>query len=454
MGIDMNVPVIRTLSTRSLTFLVVASMVGAGAHTTSGFAIADLESARWVMAAWAIGAMVAVCGAVSYSSLVERLCADGGEYLYLSRFIHPSLGFVAGWISFFAGFTGAGAIAALAFEQYLWPTASRPPWCPSGCLALGLVLLLTWSHANGSRSGERGQNALVMVKLCVLIAFVAIGYASIIQSSAGLAATGVEDQSTILRSAAPSVFSFATTVMWVSFSYTGFNAAVYVAGQATGGARSVGRAMIIATGAVSVLYLLLNGLYVFGPDRSAIAGRADVATVAAAAIGGPSLSALIRVAIVTGLASSVSSVLMTGPRVYVQMSRDGYFPTFFGDDQFALRRTVWLQSAAIGAVVLTAGLPNLLSYLGMTLSLSSAVTVATLFYPRQNQSGAVRNAWGRLVCPLIYVLATVTTLILAAIHRPLEAIASLGTISIGLVAYVVSRRACRGRTETLDIGGP
>src|SRR5688572_33409620 len=93
-------------------------MIGAGIFTTSGFALGDLGSANRVMAAWVVGGVIALSGALSYGGLVRRMTESGGEYLFLSRLIHPVAGFIAGWVSLLAGFTGAIAFAARAFETY------------------------------------------------------------------------------------------------------------------------------------------------------------------------------------------------------------------------------------------------------------------------------------------------------------------------------------------------
>ena len=112
---------VRTLGLFSLVCLVIANMVGAGVFTTSGFALADLGSPGRVVAAWLVGGVFALCGALRYGGLVKRMSESGGDYLFLSRVIHPVAGFIAGWVSLLAGFTGALAFAALVFESYAFP---------------------------------------------------------------------------------------------------------------------------------------------------------------------------------------------------------------------------------------------------------------------------------------------------------------------------------------------
>ena len=134
----------------TLVGLVVANMIGAGVFTTSGFALADLGTPDRVMLAWLTGGLLAVCGALSYGALVRRMTESGGEYLFLSRAIHPAAGFVAGWVSLLAGFTGAIALAATALEAYLLPAGTRPGWIPEDAVALTVPGVSDWRAIVGS----------------------------------------------------------------------------------------------------------------------------------------------------------------------------------------------------------------------------------------------------------------------------------------------------------------
>ena len=156
----------------SATALVVANMIGAGLFTTSGFALADLGSRPRVMAAWLVGGVIALCGAVSYGGLVRRMAVSGGEYLFLSRVIHPGAGFLAGWVSLLAGFTGAIAFAATVFETYVVPESVRPAWLPAGAVGIAAIVVCGSLHGIVVRYGVRAQNAIVLLKLLFLVGFV------------------------------------------------------------------------------------------------------------------------------------------------------------------------------------------------------------------------------------------------------------------------------------------
>lgn len=428
---------VKPLGQSTLTMLVVASMVGAGVYTTSGFAMYDLRDPWLVLLAWGVGGCIAICGATGYSLLAHRLTENGGEYLYLSRFVHPAAGFMAGWVSFLAGFTGAGAYAAVAFETYAVPI--HPDWLPPKIIALALVTVATIAHASSTHHGVRGQNFVVSLKLVLLGTLVLYAFACFPQWKGGQLQVDADASSPV------TILAFATSVMWISLSYCGFNAAIYVAGETHQGARSVGRAMIWGTVGVTVLYLLLNAFFVFAPAPEDIAGQEDVAAIAARAVGGKWLETVLRVAVCLGLATSVSSVIMAGPRVYAKMADDGCFPRFFASQNPPPRRAIILQGIAIAIVVQFTTLQSLLSYLGMTLALSAAATVGSLFVPvkgRDTQgSEEVIRAWENLparILAAVYVVATIAIASLTAWNKPYEGIAAVGTLFIGAAVYFVS----------------
>ena len=158
----------------TLTFLVIGNMIGAGVFTTSGYSLADLRSPWMVVAAWFVGGLIAITGAISYGKLVRHIPESGGEYLFLSRAVHPLFGCIAGWVSLVAGFTGPIAFAATTFEAYSLPAASRPSWCRADMLACAVIILCLAWHAIRPKIGEYGQNIVVTLKLVMLFTFLVV----------------------------------------------------------------------------------------------------------------------------------------------------------------------------------------------------------------------------------------------------------------------------------------
>jgi len=418
----------RLLGPFSLTNLVIANMIGAGVFTTSGFALADLGDPDLVMLAWFCGGLLALTGAISYAALSRRLTQSGGEYLYLSRVIHPLAGFIAGWVSLLAGFTGATAFTALTFESYA--LGQTPAWLPEGTLAIVLILVTSAAHGARVRTGAFSQNTVVVLKLGLIVVFVGVC----------LVLGGNGDVTTAMPTVQPSFAVFAGALVWISLSYSGFNAAIYVSGEAQSPSRNVPRAMIFATIGVTVLYLALNAVFLYLPDRNAVVGQEAVAAAAARSIGGQSLELAVRGLIALALATSVSSMMMAGPRVYARMADDGLFPRAFTQDENPPRAAIVLQALiAIVAITFT-DLSNLLSYLGFTLSLSAAMAVCSLFVLRRREGAEAVPVIGYPVIPIVYIGVTILLAGVAARNKPAELIAALVTIASGSLAYLVIRR--------------
>jgi APA family basic amino acid/polyamine antiporter len=415
----------KTLGFVSLVCLIIANMIGAGIFTTSGFALGDLGTPNRVMAAWVVGGVIALCGALSYGGLVRHITDSGGEYLFLSRLIHPLAGFIAGWVSLLAGFTGAIAFAARAFETYAFPT--RPDWLPNGVAAAGMVLVAAMLHGFKVQTGAIAQNIVVFLKVVLLIGFLAI--TASVAMSQGVAPAPL----------APMPFSltaFAGSLVWISLSYSGFNAAVYVAGEAKDAQRNAPKALWVGTVIVTVLYVALNAAFVYLPPFEAVVGREDVAAAAAQSIGGTPLTVAIRFVTVMALITSVFSLVMAGPRVYARMADDGVFPAMFRfGGEGAPTAAIMAQALLAIALIALSDLRGLLSYLGFTLSMSAALTVASLFLIARREGRQAVSVWGYPLTPAFYVGATLILAGIAGRRQPIELLTALITIASGSVVY-------------------
>ncbi len=422
----------RGFGLRTLTFLVVANMIGAGVFTTSGFSLADLGSPALVIAAWMVGGVVALAGAISYGRLVRAMPESGGEYLFLSRAAHPMLGFVAGWVSMIAGFSGAIAFAATAFESYIVPASVRPSWLPEDTVAAAVIVVGGLLHGLRVQLGARVQDAAVAIKLFLLAGFLGIALVTLPSgnwSGAPLAAGPAGAWAVIV--------AFAGSLVWISLSYSGFNAAVYVAEEAEDARRIVPTALWRGTLIVVGVYLLLNAVFVFGPPPGRVAGVPDVAAVAAQWLAGDAVETLVRAIIAVALFTSVSSMLMAAPRVYAKMADDGVLPRFLGFQNGAPRGAVLTQVVVALALVFLATLRDLLSYLGLTLSLTAALSVACLFLPSIREHRLLHRA---SVVPLFYIGATVLAGTIMASGDPSQVIGTALTFGLGAVAYLATRR--------------
>jgi APA family basic amino acid/polyamine antiporter len=428
----------------SLTALAIGNMLGAGVFTTSGFALADLGSPQYVLLAWFIGGCLAMCGAASYGALARLMPVSGGEYFYLSRVVHPMVGFVAGWVSLWAGFTAAIAYSAITFEVYLLP----PAWhstLPENAIAIALILVAAAVHGLNVEGGVLLQNTVVIFKLALICAFILFAF--------GNAEPGTWPGVDAWRDSESSPFSlpdFAATLMWISFSYSGFNASIYVASEVRDATNSVPRSMLCATALIMILYLLLNAIFLLAPAPNVIAGEEDIAALAAQALAGEGMENLVRGMVAVAMLTSVSAMIMTGPRVYAQMARDGLMPALLRFEGKAPGAAVCAQALLAITVVCLSGLRELLSYLGFTLGLSTVVTIASLFAVARGRSSEVRNFPGYPWAPIVFIVFTLLFTGLAAVANPWEMLAALLTITSALLVYAVFGR--NHRIQSLERG--
>lgn len=416
----------RRLGVPSLGAIVVANMIGAGVFTTSGFALADLGTPGRVMLAWLLGAVIALLGAVCYGALAARLRESGGEYLFLSRTLHPMAGFLAGWVSLWAGFTGAIALAAEAAQSYL------APWLPEGLppdlVGSVAIVLAGILHTVGVGRGARIQNAAVAAKVIALLVLIGIGASQLPE----------------LPAPTPLSFelgTFAVTLMWVSLSYSGWNAGVYVAGEARDPARTLPRSLLGGTLLVTLLYLALNWVFVHAAPVEELAGRPDVAAVAAAALGGDGLEALVRGILVLALLTSISSMVMIGPRVYARMADDGLFPKRLAFSGEVPAAAIWLQVALAVLVLWVSGLRSQLTNLGWILGLFTALAVVGLLRLRAKEGAESVPIPGYPYVPVVFLVLVLALAGLALYAAGVVLIPALVVIGSGVVVYAVTKHS-------------
>ena len=408
----------RQLGLATATALVVANMIGTGVFTTSGFLLADLHSPWIVLAAWAVGGVQAALGALCYGALARRIPESGGEYLFLSRTLHPAAGYIAGWLSLLVGFSAPLAGAAFAFSEYT--KAWLPGW-PHQLAGTLLILAFSGLHAWHVQRGAWFQNAAVVLKVALIAGFAAVALPRL----PALPETAY---------APASIASFAVSLVWISFSYAGWNAAVYIGGEVRDPERNLPRALLLGTAIVTTLYLALNTVLVFAAPVAELAGKLEVGRLAAAALGGSTWGNAVTALVAIGLVSSASSLIMAGPRVYAQMAADGCVPRMFATAGGPPRMSITLQAAVALGLLWSATFDALLTYIGFTLSLSTAATVAGLIRLRVREGPSLRVPGWPWV-PGLFVAGVLAMTAFTVWRRPRESLLGLATMAVGWAVW-------------------
>jgi APA family basic amino acid/polyamine antiporter len=405
-----------------------ASMIGSGVFTTSGFLLADLHSPLRVLAAWLVGGVLAMLGAVCYGALARRFPESGGEYLFLARTLHPAAGYVAGWVSLFVGFLAPLAAISLAFGEYLkdWLPASTPQLTASG-----LLLLFALVHGLHIQRGAWAQNCAVLVNLTLITVLLVL-------AATRLAPAPASDSGNF------PVGAFGVSLVWVSFSYAGWNAAIYIGSEVRDPQRNLPHAMALGAGLVTFLYLALNAVFVYAAPAERLAGKLEVARIAAGSLGGAALANLVTALIALALATNVSSILMAGPRVYARMADDGYLPRWMRfPEKGPPRGAIIFQTSLALALLWSVTFKALLTYIGFTLGLCSAAAVVGLIRLRLREASSVTVA-GWPWTPVIFVVATLAATGFTMAQQPVASAIGLATLAVGLGVWRFSRGA-RGR---------
>jgi APA family basic amino acid/polyamine antiporter len=420
----------RQLGWVSAVALVVASMIGTGVFTTSGFLLADLKSPWLVLAAWFIGGILAALGALSYGALARRIPESGGEYTFLSQTLHPAAGFLAGWVSLLVGFSAPLAAAAIGFGEYTRPwLGGISPRISGTCLILVCALL----HATHVRRGALAQNWSVVIKVLFIGVFMGYGFTHLpLVESTPIPPVDVP--------------TFAVSLVWVSFSYSGWNAAVYVGGEVRDPERNLPRALLWGTGIVTALYLGLNAVFVFSAPCEVLAGKLDIGRVAAEAIGGPHWGLAISILVALALLTSVSSLTMAGPRVYARMAAEGHLPRWLTTAAGPPRAAICFQTLLALVLLWSAAYEQLLTFIGFTLGLSAAATVVGLMVLRRREGrGLPVPGWPWV--PGLFVLSTLAITGFTIFRKPWESLAGLATLAVGWLVWwwTCARRSRRAR---------
>ena len=432
--------------------IVVSNVIGSGIFIVPAFVAQSVPDARSMLLVWLVGGALAFAGAMAYAELAALRPRAGGEYVYLREAFGPVAGFLSGWTSFVAGFSGAIAASAVGLASYLGrflPAAADT--APLARIALGpltftlssqaLVALtviagFTVVHVVGLGPGRIVQNLLAVLKVLLLAVFVAFGFSIGQGSAAQLAASA--------GGVAPS--SWALALIPVMFSYSGWNAAAYVAGEMRDPGRNVPLALGAGTVAVVVLYLLLNALYLYALPVTELAA-VDVRVVDAAAerLFGAAVAAPLAAASVLMIAASISAMVLAGPRVYYAMAQDGQFfgplarvsPRFRTPAAAIVAQSVWS-----GVLVLTGTFDQLVTYTGFAVVLFSGFAVTAVFVLRRRAPQAPRpfRAWGYPFTPFVFAVASAAMVGNAIWREPGPSAAGLLVMAAGIPLYLYFRR--------------
>lgn len=434
------------LDTFSATFLIVASMLGTGILTTSGDILALVKSPAAMLGVWIASGMLAWIGAWCYGELAKKMPFNGGEATILRELFSPVLGEIAGWTSFVVGFAACNAMSALALSAYL--DAALPqvaiPAKLTACLAL---LLVTAMHGLLGPVGMRLQTALATAKFSMLALLTLFGLY--------LAFPGILDQPAAPAEAVRHTASFGApwglAMMYAGFSYSGWNAAIYVAGEIRNPERNVKRAMIIGTSIIVALYVAINAVLLSQLPAAQLEGVRPVIAVLVKHMFGQGTSSVFSALVAFALLSSLGVSAFLGPRVLSTMlSWFGRQAAPASHDRSPINPTlIWLQAALSVFMVLTGTFAQILTVMGFLLGLFPILCILGLYRPVFLKEKTLSLKLTHYVFAPVFIAVSSCILILGAKQKPAEVCIALALVALFFFARFGTRRLAKASDPTI-----
>jgi basic amino acid/polyamine antiporter, APA family len=447
---DRDAGLVRHLRLHSATGLVVASMIGAGIFTTTGYQAADLGHPGYIFALWVLGGILALCGALAFAELGASLPRAGAEYVYIREAFGPPFAFMSAIIALIAGFSAPIAAAVKALIDYLAhfvpifgeQRAVLGPIGLNDCVAAGVCWALVGVHAWGAQRGIRFADLVTALKILGIVAIIVAAFAVGKGSAENL--TRVSPVYAEL-STVDTIAAFATALIFVSFCYLGWNGAAYLAAEMPNPQRVLPRSLLIGTAFVMVLYLLLNAVFFYGADAAALAGHADVGLIAARELFSPAGVSMVVAVMAVSILASASAMTAMGPRVYFAFGQDLPALRLLAKADPATgapRNALVLQGFVTTAIIFSGGIGAIIQYTGFTLTLFSSLAVAAAVVLRIRQPNLPRPfrmpfyPW-----PVVFYLAvSAWTLVWAVRGRPVESLLGLATAAAAGFAFLLIGR--------------
>ena len=414
--------------------IVIANIIGTGVFTSLGFQVADIHSGFALLMLWIVGGIAALCGALCYGELSAALPRSGGEYHFLSEIYHPALGFMAGFISATVGFAAPIALAAMAFGKYFHGVFN---FGSPILLSFVTVWIVALFHFGNLRLGSTFQNVWTLVKLLLIAALIGAGL--LIEEKQPI---------TFLPHAADTmaIFSgpFAVALVYVMYSYSGWNASSYIIGEVKNPERNVPRSLLVGTTIVMAAYVLLNAVFLATAPQDEMRGQLEVGLIAGKHIFGENGGRIVGAVICLGLISAISSMTWIGPRVTMSMGEDHWLLRFLGrkNAEGVPANAVLVQLLIVNLLLLTRSFELVVIYIQFALLLCSLLTVIGVVVLRMARPEIARpyRVWLYPIPPIIFAAITVWMMVYLLRSKTTESIAGLATAIAGFLLYFCARR--------------
>jgi APA family basic amino acid/polyamine antiporter len=409
---------------------------------------------------WTIGGVLAICGALAQAELISRIPASGGDYVILTKAYGPFSGFLSGWLSLVLGFAGPIAASSKAAARYLLSSFQTAGAGVSetaiAVIATSVILALTWLHSHNYERSSLTQNFSTIVKLFFLTTFIVLGI------SIGLRSNDVP-QDWPAKIDLPLASVSLTSLIYISYAYTGWNAIGFIAGDMREPQRNLPLSILLGTGIVLAIYLGANFVYSLAwsaeelrelADRQGFDALAPIAELSARRLFGDGTARVLSLIVFLMLIASVSAYLLTGSRIIQAMALSGQFPRWAqrSNAHGVPARATYLQTVVALVFVWVSSLESIIVVSSIGLAIFSMITISSIFRMRARDIGVEPRFRCPLfpLVPLVYLLGTGLLTFETIRNKPRDGLVSLGCVAVGAVAFFV-HRLVRGTDHAEDV---
>lgn len=412
--------------------IVVSNMIGTGIFTTLGFQLTDITNTYSIFLLWIIGGILALFGAFCYAELGSHFKGNGGDFIYLKETYHPVLGYLVSWISLIIGFSSPVALAALAMSKYL----SAFDFSFGNGFAIGIIFLVSLFLSFSLKASSRFHNFFTLIKVAFIIVLIILGVW--LSGSGAIGNSLIFDGSWQDEVMLP---AFATSLVFVTYSYTGWNSASYIAGEIKDVHKNLPKSLIVGTVIVTVCYILVNFIMLKHAPVSQLAGKEDVMGEAANNMLGHTFGKAVNFFIALQLVATISGYLWVGSRLTQAFAKENklWRSLSVGNRKGIPVRAIFAHAVIATLIILTGSFKEIFVYTAFILQLFASLAISTAYFIKKDQRKIFKSNLFYLF-PKVFLLFSVYILYFTFIHNPKESIIGLGIVALGVVLYFIDKR--------------
>ncbi|MGH1366635.1 MAG: APC family permease [Calditrichia bacterium] len=436
----------RVLNRFDAAMMIMGNMIGIGIFTTTGYFAGEIGSPFLALLVWVIGGCYVFCGAVTYAELATRFPRAGGDYNYLGQTYHPMLGFLFGWSTFLVTYTGSIAAIAIGFAAYFLRLLPADLQTASVGLAgielsmlklvaIGITFILTLLNTRGVERGSLFQNGMTLLGVTTLVAMIIFGLMSGNGNPANFQPFMLQQFDFETLS------SLGVAMVGVIFTFAGWTVIAYIAEEVKEPQRTIPQALAGAVLLVATLYLLTNVVYIYAQPLSSMSGTIEVGFQTLTILFGNEAGFFFSMIIILMVASSLNATVLSGPRIYFAMARDGYFFKWAGElhpKHQVPWKGLWIQFGWVVLMILFNKFNELLSMLVVVTLLCGLLSGSALVVQRLRNPNpeSAYSAWGYPVTTGIYLLLSLGIMLNLFYKQPKESLIGLAIVATGIPFYL------------------